>query len=106
MAGYWQRPDETALVLGAALISLAGCGKSEDQSSSGATTVTTPDGTTVTSSDNGGGSYTVTDSKNGTKVVNNGRVVVAADGKSRTVTQTGTNANGKKFTVTAVYDKQ
>jgi hypothetical protein len=45
-------------------------------------------------------------SKNGTKVVNNGRVVVAADGKSRTVTQTGTNANGKKFTVTAVYDKQ
>jgi len=44
--------------------------------------------------------------KKGTKVVNNGRVVVAADGKSRTVTQTGTNPNGQKFSATSFYDKQ
>ena len=44
--------------------------------------------------------------KKGTTVVNNGRVAVATDGKSRTVTQTGTNPNGKKFSATAVYDKQ
>jgi hypothetical protein len=44
--------------------------------------------------------------KKGSKVVNRGRVVVAADGKSRTVTQTGTDPKGKKFSSTAVYDKQ
>ena len=36
----------------------------------------------------------------------NGRVVVAADGKSRTVTTTVTDASGKKVTNVAVYDKQ
>ncbi len=35
-----------------------------------------------------------------------GRVVVAADGKSRTVTTSGTNAAGAKVSSTAVYDKQ
>ena len=40
------------------------------------------------------------------KVTATGRVVVSADGKSRTVTTSGTNAKGKKFTNTAVYDKQ
>jgi hypothetical protein len=35
-----------------------------------------------------------------------GRVVVAADGKSRTVTTTLTDASGKKMTNVAVYDKQ
>lgn len=45
-------------------------------------------------------------SKKGGKVVVTGRVVVAADGKSRTVTTSGTNAKGKKFKNTAVYDKQ
>ena len=35
-----------------------------------------------------------------------GRIVVSADGKSRTVTTSGTDAKGKKFTNTAVYDKQ
>jgi hypothetical protein len=39
------------------------------------------------------------------KVTNSGRIVVAADGKSRTVTTSGTDAKGKKFTSTAVYDK-
>jgi hypothetical protein len=39
-------------------------------------------------------------------VTTRGRIVVAADGKSRTVTVTGTDAAGKKFTSTAVYDKQ
>jgi hypothetical protein len=32
--------------------------------------------------------------------------VVSADGKSRTVTTNGTDAKGKKFANTAVYDKQ
>ena len=40
------------------------------------------------------------------KVVESGRVVVAADGKSRTVTTTGTDASGKKVNGVAVYDKQ
>lgn len=44
--------------------------------------------------------------KKGGKVVLSGRVVVAADGKSRTVTFNGTDAAGKKITSTAVYDKQ
>ncbi len=39
------------------------------------------------------------------KVTITGRIVVAADGKSRTVTTSGTDAKGKKFKNTAVYDK-
>jgi len=44
--------------------------------------------------------------KKGGKVVNTARVVVSADGKNRTVTVNGTNAKGKKFTNTLVYDKE
>jgi len=40
------------------------------------------------------------------KVTLTGRIVVAADGKSRTVTTTSTDAMGKKVKNTAVYDKQ
>jgi hypothetical protein len=40
------------------------------------------------------------------KVVNTIRVVVAADGKSRTVTTTSTDAKGAKTTSVSVYDKQ
>ena len=40
------------------------------------------------------------------KVTTTGRVVVSADGKSRTVTTSGTDAKGKKVSSTAVYDKQ
>jgi hypothetical protein len=40
------------------------------------------------------------------KMVWTGRITVAADGKSRTVTQNGTDANGKKFNGRAVYDKE
>ena len=43
--------------------------------------------------------------KKGGKVVLTGRVVVTADGKSRTVTTSGT-VEGQKITTTAVYDKQ
>jgi hypothetical protein len=35
-----------------------------------------------------------------------GKIVVSADGKSRTVSTTGTDAKGKKMQNTAVYDKQ
>ena len=35
-----------------------------------------------------------------------GSIVVSADGKTRTVTTSGTNAKGEKLTNTAVYDKQ
>ncbi len=44
--------------------------------------------------------------KKGGKVTVTGRVVVAADGKSRTVTVSGTDPKGNKFSSTAVYDKQ
>jgi hypothetical protein len=40
------------------------------------------------------------------KVVLSGRIVVAADGKSRTVNSSGTDAMGMKVKSTAVYDKQ
>lgn len=46
----------------------------------------------------------ITSKKDG-KVVGTGKIVVAADGKSRTVTSTMTNAKGEKVTFTAVYDK-
>jgi hypothetical protein len=39
------------------------------------------------------------------KMIWTGRITVGADGKSRTVTINGTDANGKKFNGTAVYDK-
>jgi hypothetical protein len=35
-----------------------------------------------------------------------GRIVVSADGKSRTVTASGTDAMGMKMSSSAVYDKQ
>jgi len=44
--------------------------------------------------------------KKGGKITVTGRIVVAADGKSRTVTTTATDANGKKTTSTRFYDKQ
>ena len=44
--------------------------------------------------------------KKGSKVVMTARIVVSADGKSRTVTGSGTNAEGKKVSSTSVYDKQ
>ncbi len=39
------------------------------------------------------------------KMVWSGRIVVSVDGKSRTVSINGTDASGKKFKGTAVYDK-
>jgi hypothetical protein len=44
--------------------------------------------------------------KKGGKIILSGRVVVSADGKSRTVTASGTDAKGVKHTGTSVYDKQ
>src|ERR1019366_10723020 len=44
--------------------------------------------------------------KKGGKVTLSGRIVVAADGKSRTLKLSGTDAAGKKVKSTAVYDKQ
>ncbi len=40
------------------------------------------------------------------KVVITGTIVASADGKMRTVTTTGTNAQGEKWETVAVYDKQ
>jgi hypothetical protein len=48
---------------------------------------------------------TLADKKNG-KTTITGRIVVSADGRSRTVNVSGTDATGKKFHRTAVYDKQ
>jgi hypothetical protein len=44
--------------------------------------------------------------KKGGKITTSGRIVVSADGKSRTVTVSGTDSTGKKFQSSAVYDKQ
>ena len=45
-------------------------------------------------------------SKKDGKVTMTGHLVVSADGKTRTVTTSGTDATGKKIYSTAVYDKQ
>jgi hypothetical protein len=44
--------------------------------------------------------------KKGGKPTTTGRIVVSADGKTRTLSATGTDAAGKKVSSTAVYDKQ
>ncbi len=44
--------------------------------------------------------------KKGGKVTTTGRIVVSADGKSRTVTVSGTDSMGMAVQYTAVYDKQ
>jgi hypothetical protein len=44
--------------------------------------------------------------KKGGKVTISGRAVISADGKTRTVTTSGTNPEGKKVKSTLVYDKQ
>ena len=41
----------------------------------------------------------------GGQVMWSGKITVAADGRSRTVTTNGTNPDGKKFSGKAVYDK-
>jgi hypothetical protein len=45
-------------------------------------------------------------SKKDGKTTLTGRIVVSRDGKTRTVTTTATDAQGKKVTNVAVYDKQ
>jgi hypothetical protein len=47
----------------------------------------------------------ITNKKNG-KITGTGRIVISADGKSRTVTLTGSTPKGKKFKNVVVYDKQ
>jgi hypothetical protein len=47
----------------------------------------------------------LTNKKDG-KVTLSGRIVIAADGKSRTLTISGTDAMGKKVKYVAVYDKE
>ncbi len=47
----------------------------------------------------------ITSKKDG-KVTSTTRVVVSADGKSRTVTTTGTDAKGMKTRAVSMYDKQ
>jgi len=49
--------------------------------------------------------YEAANKKDG-KVVTSGRIVIAADGKARTVTLDGTDSAGKKTHSKAVYDRQ
>jgi hypothetical protein len=44
--------------------------------------------------------------KQGGKITVSGRIVVSANGRSRTVTNTVTDAKGKRMVIRAVYDKQ
>ena len=46
------------------------------------------------------------ENKKGGKATTSGKIVVAADGKSRTVTVSGKDKDGKKVSGTSVYDKQ
>ena len=48
---------------------------------------------------------TATQKKDG-KVTTTARIVLSADGKTRTVAASGTDAKGKKVSSTALYDKQ
>jgi hypothetical protein len=45
-------------------------------------------------------------SKKGGKEINTARIVLSADGETRTVTLSGTDASGAKATSTQIYDKQ
>jgi hypothetical protein len=53
-----------------------------------------------------GGRMLMLANKKDGKVTTSGRIVISADGKSRTLSLTGTDSAGKKFTSTAVYDKE
>ena len=46
------------------------------------------------------------ENKKGGSVTTTGRIVVSADGKTRTLTTSGKNSAGKKVTSKALYDKQ
>jgi len=46
------------------------------------------------------------ENKKAGKVITSGKIVIAADGKTRTLTMSGMNPAGKKVTGKAVYDKQ
>lgn len=45
-------------------------------------------------------------SKKGGKEINTARIVLSSDGKTRTVTLSGTDASGAKITSTQIYDRQ
>jgi hypothetical protein len=47
----------------------------------------------------------IANKKNGTVVIT-GRIVISADGRSRTLNLTGTASTGKKISSTSVFDKQ
>ena len=44
--------------------------------------------------------------KKGGKLTSSGRIVISADGKSRTVTLSAIDAHGQKVSTTAVYDRK
>jgi hypothetical protein len=46
------------------------------------------------------------ENKKGGKVTASGKIVVSADGKTRTLTTSGKNPAGKKLSTKALYDKQ
>jgi hypothetical protein len=63
----------------------------------------TSDARSVTKIDDHTLAFTV---KKGSKVLITGRIVLSADGKTRTVTTEGTDSSGKTISSIAVYDKQ
>jgi|SRR5947209_192389 len=46
------------------------------------------------------------ENKKAGKVTTSGKIVIAEDGKSRTLTTSGKNAAGQTISLTAIYDKQ
>jgi hypothetical protein len=66
----------------------------------------TPNGAdTISLTKNGPNSLDATLKKGG-KVVVTGKLVISKDGKTRTITSSGTNAAGQATKTTSVYDKQ
>jgi hypothetical protein len=63
----------------------------------------TSDARSVTKIDDHTLTFTV---KKGSKVLITGRIVLSADGKTRTVTTEGTDSSGKMISAIAVYEKQ
>jgi hypothetical protein len=67
----------------------------------------TGDGSADTRSYKKTGAHTLAlDNKKGGKTTLSGKITIAADGKTRTVVISGTDADGKKISNTYVYDKQ
>ena len=64
-----------------------------------------PDADTMAITKKNANTYEIVNKKGGKNTLK-GRIVVAADGKTRVTTQTGTNSKGQKVNISMFYEKQ